>query len=101
VTQTEYNYWHSSTCTLSEIQTDLCVCAVVCDSVGGGGKTRRSVNSGNCSGHVRACLKIGEKMVKVLLLLVGWTVLFCSKCSMNRSEVRLTDKLTDVPVWGI
>jgi len=80
---------------------DLSVCAVVCDSVGGGGKARHSVNSGNCSGHFRTSLKIGDKIVKALLQLVGCIVLFCSKCSISRSEVRLRDKLTDVPVWGI
>ena len=79
----------------------LSVCAAACDGVGRGGKTRCSVNSGNWSGHVRASLKIGEEMVKALLLLVGWIVLFCSKCSVNWSEVRLTDKLTDVLVCGI
>ena len=79
----------------------LSICAAACDGVGRVGKTRCSVNSGNRSGHFRASLKIGEKMVKALFLFVGWIVLFCSKCSVNWSEVGLTVKFTDVLVWGI
>jgi hypothetical protein len=33
-------------------------------------------------------------MVKALLLLVGWIVLFNSKCSINGSEVGLTNCMT-------
>jgi hypothetical protein len=40
-------------------------------------------------------------MVKALLLLLGWIVLFFSTFSVSRSDVGLTYKLTDVPVSGI